>query len=115
MPFSRVHQSPQHLVLLSWGLAKATTKDVLVNIWEEGKREKLALRSKHSVHYMETFMCGLKPYSLHFKNSERWKDLPAIMGWERKGPALEKGEPGAPAELRARAYLDGDALKKTNN
>ena len=40
-----------------------------------------------------------------------------MMGWERKGPGLEKGEPEAPAELRARAYLDGksSALKNTNN
>ena len=39
---------------------------------------------------------------------ERWKDLPDKMGWERKA------NPGAPAELRAGTYLDGNfsILKK---
>lgn len=37
-----------------------------------------------------------------------------MMGWEAQGSDLEKGEPGTFAELRTRAYFDGEsrALKK---
>lgn len=51
-------------------------------------------------------------------SSKRWKDLSDKTGWGRKGPAQIKGEPGAPAELGAGAYLDGNfsvLRKNTNN
>ena len=37
-----------------------------------------------------------------------------MMGWEAQGSDLEKGEPGTFAELRTRAYFDGEsrAFKK---
>lgn len=50
-------------------------------------------------------------------SSKRWKDPPDKVGWERKGPAQVKGEPAAPAELRAGACLPGNfgVLRKTTN